>query len=178
MMPNRVFSRGNGLLLASTMQMLAMLVGADGTFERGHDLAGLLEIPEDERDTHEITGLSVDDEGNLLFTCAVLFSAFVVSPEGQLVQRFGQSGSIPGTFGIAAGIARDQFGRTYVADKARKVVIIFDDHYQLITEIFGDMGRGGPRLGIPSGVKVDRNGHLYVTQVGRRGVWVYRTGSE
>jgi len=177
MLPNRVFSEENGLVLASTTKMLAMRVDPDGTFQRGYDIAELLEIPEDERGSHQITGLSLDDDGNLLLTCAVLFSAFVVSPDGELIDTFGESGSAPGTFGVAAGIARDHLGRTYVADKARKVVMIFDDRYQLLTEFGAGSGTGGPRLGTPSGLDVDRNGLLYVTQVGQRGVWVYRIWS-
>ena len=174
MLPNRVFSVEKGLLLASTTAMLAVRVGPDGTFHRGYDIAELLEIPEDKRDSHQISGLGLDADGNLLLTCAVLFTAFVISPEGELVDSFGESGSAPGTFGVAAGIARDHLGRTYVADKARKVVMIFDESYQLLTEIGGDPALGGPRLGTPSGLDVDRNGFLYVTQIGQRGVWVYR----
>lgn len=172
MQPNTVFSRGEKLILANTGDMIATVVDPQGTFERGYDLAEILEIPEEDRDSLEITGLAIDDAGNLLITCAILFSAFVVSPEGELVAIWGEPGSIPGTFGVASGIARDASGRTYVADKGRGVVMVFDQQYKFLQEFGHELTVAG-RVGMPSEVFVDGAGRVYLTQVGRRGVWVY-----
>ena len=40
----------------------------------------------------ELNGFTVDDHGNLYFTVPVLFSAFVLSPQGD-VRTFGKPGS-------------------------------------------------------------------------------------
>jgi len=52
--------------------------------------------------------------GNLLFTVAPLFKAFVLSPDGS-VQSFAD-GSAPGLFNITKGIARTNRANIYVVD--------------------------------------------------------------
>ena len=54
-----------------------------------------------------------------------LFSAFRLSPGGEVAQ-FGRPGSGPGKFGVVAGIAADEAGYIYVADRLRSVVLVFD----------------------------------------------------
>jgi len=169
LLPNRVFCRENRLIFANTNQLLAIATRRDGTFERGYDLGRILEIEDDRRDAVEVTGLDVDRAGNLLLTCAVMFRAFEISPEGKLTASWGQSGSARGTFGVVSGITRDAAGRTYVADKNRGVVMVFDREYGLLTEFYGE---GRRYLGLPSRLLVDSAGRLYVTQIGSRGVWV------
>ena len=169
LLPNRVFCRGERLIFANTAQLLALATRRDGTFERGYDLGSILEIAADRRDAVEITGFDVDRAGNLLLTSAVLFRAFEISAEGKLAASWGESGSARGTFGIVSGITRDDAGRTYVADKNRGVVMVFDRGYGLIAEYAGE---GRRHLALPTRLLLDRAGRLYVTQVGSRPVWV------
>ncbi len=171
-LPNRVFWREDRLILASTTQWLVVVASPDGTFERGFDLAAILGIPDEDRDKQFITGLWLDDGGNLLLTCAVRFRAYAISPAGELVATWGAPGSTPGLFGVVAGITRDEAGRTYVVDRNRGLVMAFDAGYRLISEFGGDASQEGS-FGLPSNVVSDRAGRLYVTQLGRRGVWVY-----
>ena len=170
LLPNRVFCRGERLIFANTSQLLALVTRRDGTFERGYDLGEILEVEPEDRDTLEISGLDVDRDGNLLLTSAVLFRAFEISPEGALAASWGQSGSARGTFGVVSGITRDEAGRTYVADKNRGVVMVFDRSHDLIAEYAGE---GRRFLALPSRLLVDPGGRLYVTQIGSRSVWVF-----
>jgi DNA-binding beta-propeller fold protein YncE len=170
LLPNRVFCRGERLIFANTSQLLALATQRDGTFERGYDLGAILEIAPDQREAVEITGFDVDRAGNVLLTSAVLFRAFEISAEGALAAAWGESGSARGTFGVVSGITRDEAGRTYVADKNRGVVMVFDASYGLIAEYAGE---GRRYLALPSRLLLDRAGRLYVTQVGSRPVWVF-----
>ncbi|HKZ75512.1 MAG TPA: hypothetical protein VJ259_02490 [Actinomycetota bacterium] len=170
-LPNRMVFRKDRLVLASTMQLLAVEAMLDGTFVRGWDLGKILEIADEDRSTVEISGLNVDPEGNLLLTCAVLFRAFVVSRDGT-VSSWGKAGAAPGTFGNIGGIAADGSGHTFVVDKLRGVISVFDEKFRFQMEFGGDPSRPG-RLGRPSEVVHDGAGRLYVTQVGRGGVWTF-----
>jgi hypothetical protein len=170
LLPNRVFSVENGLVFANTSRMRVVRTRRDGTFEKGLDLAEILEIDEEDREAVEITGLDVDPTGRMLLTCAVMFRVFEISPEGVLVASWGEAGSARGTFGVTAGITRDGRGRTYVADKNRGVIMVFDPAHRLLEEFAGE---GVHFLRLPSRLLVDAAGRLHVTQVGNRGVWVF-----
>jgi len=172
LLPNRFFYHDGRLILVDTANWLAVFVEPDGGYAGGLDLASSLGIGDDERDSVQITGITVDSKGNFLLTCAAIFRAFAVSPEGSVLASWGEPGSVPGTFGVVSGIAADRHGRTFVADKNRGVVMIFDPEYRFVTEFGGDPSSAG-FLGLPNDVVADDAGHLYVTQIGRRGVWVY-----
>lgn len=171
LLPNRMVLRGDRLVLASTTQHLAVATGTDGSFRQGYDLARILEIPAEDRPNTEFTGFGVDDRGNLLLTCAVMFRAFVISADGS-VASWGEPGAAAGKFGNAAGIARDEAGRYYVADKLRRVVLVFDENRRFLFEFGGDPAQPG-HLSRPSEVVSDGRARLYVTQVGRGGVLAF-----
>jgi hypothetical protein len=170
-LPNRMVLRGERLVLASTTQLLAIATRPDGSFLEGYDLGKLLGIPEEDRANTEITGFNADGEGNLLLTCAVLFRAFSIARDGS-VASWGEPGAIAGTFGNTGGISRDAEGRYFVADKLRRVVLVFDRSFRFLLEFGGDPSQPG-HLGRPSDVVADGAGRLYVTQVGRSGVFAY-----
>jgi hypothetical protein len=169
--PSAVFLAKDSLFLVSKTQMLVAVMDRSGTFRKGWNLGSLIEIPEKERDITQISGLSVDDSGALLFTVPVQFRAYVVSPEGTVVS-FGKSGSAPGQFGVLAGIVSDGHGHYLVADKLRSVVMAFDGTFRFLTE-FGFLGLGPDNLVRPDQLAVGDGGKLYVTQLYNRGVAVY-----
>jgi hypothetical protein len=106
-------------------------------------------------------GFSVDRDGNMLFTVASVFSAYVMSPEGK-VRAFGQKGSTPGKFNIVSGIAADEEGRLFLTDSLRAVVMVFDPSFQFLGE-FGYRGPDPENLVSPFNLAVG-NGRVYVTQ--------------
>lgn len=175
-LPNRVFHHGGRLIAVDTARWLAVFAEPNGRFTGGLDLGSALGLSREEQESLQITGITVDPEANFLLTCSTLFRAFVVSPEGVVLASWGEAGSVPGSFGVVSGIARDRLGRTFVADKNRGVVMVFDPAYRFITEFGGDRSSAGA-LGLPSNVVIDDAGRIYVTQVGKGGVGVYIVAS-
>jgi len=171
--PNRVIAQGGNLYLLSTMGLQLVIADRQGTFKKGYDLSSLLELEkEKDRGTIEIFGFDVDGEGNALITIPVLFTAYIISPDGK-IDAFGKPGSAPGKFNIAAGIARDSKGNTLVVDKLKSAVMVFDKQFKFLS-IFGYRGYKPGNLIAPSDIAVDERDKVYVTQAGKRGVSVFQ----
>ncbi len=171
-LPNRMVYQDGNFYLVSITQMLLVIADHEGNFKRGYDLFSLLELEEKERGSAELVGFNVDRQGNILMTIPVLFTAFIVSPDGG-VNFFGKPGSAPGRFNIVAGITRDSRGNFVVVDKLKAAVIVFDKSFKFLTE-FGYRGYKPDNLIYPEDVVIDNGDRIYVTQMGRRGVNVYK----
>jgi len=170
--PDRIIYQEGRLYLAATNSLRIVVTNTNGVFEKGYDLAPLLGVSDKKRDVNDISGFNVDREGNMLFTIPVLSSAFRLSPEGR-IENFGQSGSGPGKFGIASGIAADDRGYIYISDKLRCVVMVFNNNLEFKAE-FGYRGYQPGNLIVPDDIGIDNNGRIYVAQAGARGVSVFR----
>lgn len=160
------------LYLLDSISMRVVVTSPEGAFLKGYDLAALLEIDEHKRSDNEVGGFSVDPKGNILFTVPVLFAAFVLSPEGT-VKSFGQPGSAPGKFGNVRGIVADARGNYYVADQLKCVVNIFDENFRFQKQ-FGYRGARPHNLIAPQHLGMDDSNRLYVSQLGKRGVSVFK----
>ncbi len=171
-LPNRMVYQDGSFYLVSITQMLLVIADHDGNFKKGYDLFSLLDLEEKERESAELVGFSVDRQGNILLTIPVLFSAYIVTPDGG-VNFFGKPGSAPGRFNIVAGITRDSRGNFVVVDKLKAAVIVFDKSFNFLTE-FGYRGYKPDNLIYPEDVVIDNGDRIYVTQMGRRGVNVYK----
>jgi hypothetical protein len=154
----------------STLQVV--VTDRKGVFQKGYDLAAIIEIPEKDRQNTEIFGFNLDSEGNMLFTVAVLFKAFEVSPDGKVTASFGKSGSAPGLFGVVGGIAKDDRGNYLVVERLRSVVMVFDKNFQFLKE-FGYVGDKPGNLIRPNQVAVGNAGKIFVSQLRGRGVSVF-----
>jgi hypothetical protein len=174
--PNYIFYRDGNFLFFDSAGMKVVVTDRNGVFRKGYDLADILEIPEKDRPNTEIFGFNLDSEGNMLFTVAVLFKAFVVSPDGKVTGAFGKAGSAPGLFGIVSGIAKDDRGNYLVVERLRSVVMVFDKEYRFLHE-FGYRGDKPDNLIRPNEVAVGNSGKLFVTQVRNRGVSVFSVTS-
>jgi len=175
--PNYMFYRNGEFWLLSSARMQVVVADRNGAFRKGFDLAAILEIPEEERKNKEIFGFNLDNEGNMLFTVPVLFSAYVVSPKGELAATFGKRGSAPGMFGLVSGIARDEGGKYFVVERLRSVVMIFDKEFNFLKE-FGYRGDKPANLIRPNEVALGNSGKLYVTQLRSRGVSVFSVAGD
>jgi hypothetical protein len=175
-LPNAIQWWQGRLVLASTSQMKAALFDREGVFERGWDLAEWIGIRGPQRQGVELGGFGLDDRGNLLFTVPAQFKAYVASPDGQ-VKAFGKAGSVPGSFGVAAGIASTPEGFLLVADKLRNVVLIFDRDLRFVSE-FGHRTGRPEGLVRPSGLATGDGGRVYVSQLGRQGVSAFTVTAE
>ena len=118
--------------------------------------------------------------------------------DGELIMTFGRSGSGDGELNRPAGIAVDQHGDIYVADRGNNRVVLFDRNGRYVERFMGDatlsrMGRdyvlANPkvlrlrdmttleqqkRFRAPASVRVDGDGHLFVADYGCHRIQVYR----
>ncbi len=182
-----IYTQGS-LYLVDSDSLSVIVLDEDGDFKEGYDLDSILRrsLGNDERlkqkteksDWTEerlvdvsLNGFHVDRRGNMLFTVPVLFSAYRLSADGELV-RFGRPGSAPGKFGVVSGIVTDDLGYIYVTDRLRSVVLVFDRNFVFQTE-FGYRGDRPSNLIVPDDVAIDSRGNLYVAQAANRGVSVF-----
>lgn len=169
--PDAIAYRKGRLYLADRGRMQVVVTDGDGSFEKGFDIAALMDLEEKKRRETDIFGFDVDGEGNILITIATLFSAHVLSLDGDIA-GFGMPGSKPGSFGIAVDIAADDRGNYFVADALKSVVMIFDKDFNFLTQ-FGYRGEKPENLVAPGDLAVHK-GLVYVTQGRKRGVSVFR----
>ncbi len=170
--PNRMIYRNGDLYFISLLGMVVIVTDSDGNFKKGYDLISLLELEEKDRGNVEATGFSVDDRGNILFTVAVLFKAYILSLDGT-VTSFGKPGGAPGRFNVVAGIVTDRKGNYLVADKMKSAVMIFDSKFNFLNQ-FGYRGFKPSNLIVPDDIAIDKQDRIFVTQALKRGVSVFK----
>jgi hypothetical protein len=167
--PDRLRSAGGLLYLANSQAMRVIAITPDGTFVRSYD-ASRITSGKKARDAG-FTGFGVDANGNVLFTVAPLFQAFILAPDGTL-RPFGVRGSSPGKFNVVAGIAADAAGNLYLTDVLRSVVMVFSPSFEFLGEV-GYRGDEPENLIAPRDLVVG-DGQVFVTQSAARGVSVFR----
>ncbi len=172
---NRVVYRDGLLYFVSQRDSSVIITDSNGEFRKRIELLSLVEEGDKQKDSAEIDGFAVDEEGNIFFTIPSMFRAYKLSPDGR-VASFGKAGSAPGRFGVIAGIAVDSGGHVLVVDKLKCVVMVFDRDFTFLTE-FGHRGERPENLIVPDDVAVDRKHRVYVSQGRRRGVSVFALAS-
>ncbi len=170
--PNRMVYRQELFYLLDSVSLRIAVTDANGLFQNGYDLGSLVDVEENKRDGTDIGGFSVDPEGNILFTIPVRFSAYRLSPDGKITP-FGRRGGAPGGFNNVGGIVADDQGYYYVADSLKSAVLIFDRDFQFQLE-FGYRGIRPENLIGPRNLALDAKGRLYVSQLGGRGISVFK----
>lgn len=170
--PNRMIYRQGSLYLASIMGMKLVIADLVGNFERGYDLLPLFDLEEKDRGNVEISGFYVDADGNVVMTVPVLFRAYVLSSDGALTS-FGKPGGAPGRFNIVAGVVRDSKKNYLVIDRLKGSVLVFDRNFNFVSQ-FGVRGYKPGDLVYPNDLAIDTTDRIYVTQMGKRGVSVYK----
>jgi len=185
---DRLIHRNGSLYLVDSDAMKVIVIDETGRFWKGYDLSREIKpfVPREDVQREltvddwrkrklgdiDLNGFAVDDQGNIFFTVPVLFSAFKLSPRGEL-RRFGKSGSAKGKFGVVAGIATDDMGYIYVSDRLRSVVLVFDQDMKFQME-FGYRGDQPSNLIVPDDLAIDSSGNVYVGQAANRGVSVFK----
>jgi hypothetical protein len=173
MRPDTLFYRDHRLLLVDRAAFRAFAIDPSGAIQKVWDLQALAGIPEKDRGRNDMGGVNLDPKGALLFTVPTIAKAFILPFDGK-PRVFGRAGSAPGSFGIAAGIAVDEQGRVFVADKGRGVVMLFNPQLEFQAEFGLESGAAG--LSHPADLLYD-DGKLYVTQSRERGVSVFRVAA-
>ena len=159
--PNAIAVAAGKVYLADKNSMRVVIAGPDGAVEKTFELAKVIGLGPKDPAEAMMRGFNVDRDGNMLFTVASVFSAYVMSPGGK-VRAFGQKGSTPGKFNIVSGIAADEDGHLFLTDSLRAVVMVFDPSFQFLGE-FGYRGPDPENLVSPFNLAVG-NGRVYVTQ--------------
>ncbi len=86
------------------------------------------------------------------------------TPDGRLLFSWGEPGNGPGQFHVPHGIAVDQQGTVYVADRENSRLQLFTPKGEFLTE-WTDVAR-------PSQVFIDASGTVFVAELGfRAGMW-------
>jgi len=175
--PYRMAYRKGTFYWASFRRMQIVVTDRNGNYIDSYDIKQMIELglsEEEKRKAAEldIVGFNVDKEGNMLFTVPTLFKVYRLTPDRKL-SSFGAPGSIPGRFGIIAGVAEDNRGNYLVTDKLKSVVMVFDKDYTFLTE-FGHRGGNPDNLIGPAEIAIDNNDRIFVTQTRKRGVSVFR----
>ena len=170
--PDRLVSHSDSLYLLEEATLRIARTDRTGRFERGYDIAELIQIEEEKRAETGVGGFSVDGEGNILCTIPVFFSAYKLTPHGKIA-GFGRPGSSPGRFGIVGGIVADDRGYLYVAAQLRCVVLVFDRNFEFQSE-FGYRGPRPDNFIAPKYLILDNENRLYVSQLRKRGVSVFK----
>ena len=170
--PDRMVYRDERIYLLENLSLRLVVTDIDGRFQAGYDLGLLLEIDEEKVAQTDIGGLSVDRQGNILFTIPVLFSAFKLFPDGKIAS-FGSPGGAPGKFNVIGDIVADDRGHYYVADRLKSVVLIFDRNFRFLKQ-FGYGGSKQENLFAPRNLALDWKGRLYVSQLRSKGVSIFK----
>ncbi len=162
---------GGRVYLADKATLKVLVTDERGAYQASYDFVHLLKVPPKKLADARMTGFNVDRAGNVLFTIGPLFTAYIVSPAGE-IRSFGTRGSAPGKFNIVGAIATDERGYIFVTDILRAVVMVFDPALSFVGE-FGYRGDQPENLVAPTDVAVAR-GRVFVSQGAARGVSVFR----
>jgi DNA-binding beta-propeller fold protein YncE len=177
---SRIEYQDGKLYLLDSKAMKLILLSRDGTVLKIHDFGEKLREIADRSDPDkkksielDIGDFSLDPNGNIYFTAPLIFTAFRVNGDGT-VNSFGRSGSGPGKFGVVAGIAADEQGNIYVADRLRSVVLLFNSDFKFQGE-FGYRGGLPEDLLVPDSIAIDQKGNrVFVAQGANKGVGAYK----
>jgi len=170
--PDQMVYRREKLYLLDANDSTIVVTKTNGVFLNGYDLIDLIDFEGKKPDGIEVVGFSVDDDGNVFFSIPVLFSVFKLFPDSTLLS-FGEPGGAPGKFNLAGGVAVDDRNNIFVADWLKSAVLIFDKDFSFQTQ-FGYRGERPENITAPKYLALDSKGRLYVSQVGGRGVSVFK----
>lgn len=100
-----------------------------------------------------------------------------LSPEGEVLDRWGRSGTGPGEFDAPAGLALDGWGNLYVSDFYNHRIQKFDSTGRFVAE-WGGKGRTSGRFRFPAGIAVSDRGEVYVADAFNHRVQVFTAEGE
>ncbi len=179
---NCISYRSGLLYFANTNEMKVVITDLSGAFQKGYDINPLIgneakedsSVAKEEASGINMSGFSVSQQGDILFTIASVARIGVIAPDGGF-RMFGQRGSTPGKLGVPAGVAVDASGKfILVADTLRCRIIVFDKTTFQVQGEFGGRISRVDGLVAPFGLAVDGKNRVYVTQGMSRGVNVYQ----
>ncbi len=106
---------------------------------------------------------AVDASGNAFVVCADIVAK--VDPSGNLLASWGRSGSGPGEFQSAQGVALDSVGNVYVADRNNYRIQKFDSTGTYLSQ-WGSLGSGDGQFNAATSIAIDSSDNVYVSDGG------------
>jgi peptidylamidoglycolate lyase len=162
-----MFVMPHGLTVDSNDNVWLTDVGRHQVFKFSHNGELLLELGEnrvpgaDSAHFNLPTDVAVLDDGSFFVSDGYGNSRVLkFSSDGEFEFQWGRKGSKTGDFDLPHGLALDDTGRLYIADRSNSRVQIFDREGSFIGEWTRD------RVGRPYGIAVDNSGRVFVVDGG------------
>jgi hypothetical protein len=105
--------------------------------------------------------LSIDSNGDFLFSDVRPYSGVRYDQKNHTFHRFGKAGILYGQIARPSGMATDDEGHVFVASLVRGKIICYDREGEFVEE-FGGFGRDYGKFYMPSRVASDGKDLLYV----------------
>ncbi|MDA7951317.1 MAG: hypothetical protein MPJ24_07490 [Pirellulaceae bacterium] len=128
------------------------------------------------------TGLSIDNDGNLLVADSHYYQILVYTPEGKLLSKKtlgGTKGDLPGQFDLVADVVQDSEGNYYTAEygEVHRLQKFSSEGEPLFS--WGQVGEKEGEFRRPQSLALDKNDHLWVVDACNHRIQVFdATGSE
>jgi hypothetical protein len=110
-------------------------------------------------------GIAIDRSGNVFVADTNNDRIQKLTPNGQLITKWGSHGSENGQFWGPSAIAIDSGGYVYVADTYNSRIQKFTSNGEFVKS-WGGFGRGDGEFMFPGGIALDASGNLYVADSG------------
>ncbi len=121
------------------------------------------------------SGISLDNEGNLLIADTLNHRVQQITSTGEFISAFGSHGALPGQLHSPWGITTGADGAIFVADHLNNRIQKFDESGNFVLEL-GNSGTDSERLDHPSGVAIDPEGDIYVADWVNNRIQIYDLG--
>lgn len=173
--------RENRLLYVADPDKATVVVYDADSFKKLRALGGPMkrEGDEDPGVFSKPSNVTVDNDGNVYVSDALLNRIQIFDADGKFVSMFGKNGDGPVEFQRAKGLAIDPDGHIWVADAMAGRIKVFDREGHL-NAVFGFPGVQTGMLGLPAGLCFDKQNRLFVTEQlsGRVSYYRYTTETE
>lgn len=158
--PDGIAATSDGDIYVSNFSDTAYRFSATGNLQGSLDVDAVPAI-------FNPTALAVAPNGNVYAVEAFQVAQF--DADGGFVRLWGESGSLPGQFNLAAGIAVAANGEVYVADTGNNRIQRFSASGAFIGQ-WGGPGSGPGQLNEPEGIAIASKGNVYVSDTGNNRV--------
>ncbi len=120
-------------------------------------------------------GIDIDAAGNIYVGCYGSDNVVKHSPTGAFLLSWGGTGSGPGQFNSAEGLAHDALGDIYVCDTGNDRIQKFTSSGAFLCE-FGGLGTTLGLMDIPSDLSIASNGEIFVCEYGNNRIQRFTLG--